>query len=193
MNDQKLLLVGIGNYGLEYNETRHNVGFSIIDSIVEKYKLNDHFAKFKAQMWQMNVGNHKIILAKPQTYVNNSGISVMEIKRFYKIFIDNIFVFHDDLDLAVEKVKIKQGGGDGGHNGLKSIDEFVGKNYYRIRMGIGRPEYKSMVSDYVLEKFTPIQKVIIDDNIKKISGNLELLLQKRFDIFFNKAFTDDKT
>ena len=147
------LLVGLGNIGKEYENTRHNFGFICVDEIIERYNIGNHEVKFNADIYRGNIGEYSVMVAKPRTYMNRSGVAVAQIKNFYKIFLENIFVFHDDLDLDFCRIKLKCGGGAGGHNGLKSISENIGKNYNRVRLGISRPENKNDVINYVLRKF----------------------------------------
>ena len=121
------------------------------------------------------INNQKIFVLKPLTFMNLSGKAVSEIVNFYKIKLDHTFVIHDDLDLELSKVKIKQGGGNGGHNGLESIDQFIGENYFRIRIGIDHPGHKDLVSSYVLNKFSKSEEEIINKKIDKMVKNIELI------------------
>jgi len=144
------LIVGLGNPGNEYEYTRHNIGFLIIDHLIDQTEARSlssssfHGELFKSANW---------LFLKPTTFMNRSGISAQAVKQFYKIELDNIIVIHDDLDLPFGALRFKQGGGNGGHNGLKSIDEMIGRDYKRVRLGIGKPTYKSQVADYVLNPF----------------------------------------
>jgi len=171
-----MLLVGLGNPGSKYDGNRHNVGFEIINAIAEANSAGS----FKKMMSLVEVSSFfmektKIIVAKPQTFMNLSGQAVRFLMDFYKISSENIYVFHDDIDLDFGRVKIKKGGGTGGHNGLKSIDSLLGKDYWRVRIGVGRPREKSMVSSYVLSDFTKDEKDILQDISREISRNLQLL------------------
>jgi len=147
------LIVGLGNPGAKYEYTRHNIGFLTLDRLVgltEAHPLSSssfHGSLFKS--------TSRILFLKPDTFMNRSGVAVQAVKQFYKIDLDHIIVIHDDLDLPFGAVRFKQGGGHGWHNGLKSIDAMVGKEYIRVRMGIGKPVYKSQVVDYVIGRFTP--------------------------------------
>lgn len=179
------LLVGLGNIGKEYENTRHNVGFMCVDKIMEQYNIFNHQIKFKADIYSGKIDNNDVLMVKPQTYMNRSGIAVSLIKQFYKIPIENIFVFHDDLDLEFCKLKYKVGGGAGGHNGLKSIDEMIGKNYHRIRVGIGRPEFKDDVVNYVLNKFNSDEMVKLEKVLGVVSDNVGLLFGDKKDGFIN--------
>ena len=185
------LLVGLGNVGREYENTRHNFGFMCVDKIIEKYGINNHQTKFNADIFTGEIDNKRVMIVKPKTYMNRSGVAVSQIKSFYKIFLENIFVFHDDLDLPFLKMKYKVGGGAGGHNGLKSISEMIGKNYNRIRLGIGRPENKDQVIDFVLHKFNSSELKEIDNLNEKISNIIPKLFSDRKDDFIN-TFNNQK-
>lgn len=168
-----ILLVGLGNPGTKYKNTRHNAGFLAINYIAKKFSFNKKSDKFDSEFFTGEIGNHKIISIKPQTFMNLSGSSVQKFTTFYKIPTNKIFVFHDEIDLKVGTHKIKFAGSNAGHNGLKDIDSKISKNYYRIRIGVGRPEDpRYEVSDYVLEKFPTIERDIIDQEIIKISDKV---------------------
>ncbi|AEI89295.1 MAG: aminoacyl-tRNA hydrolase [Candidatus Midichloria mitochondrii] len=174
------LLVGLGNPGQEYVGTRHNIGFEVIDRLSRKYGVNSFTNKFHSLYTRTS---DDLVLLKPVTYVNNSGAAVIEAAKFFKIPPAQIFVFHDDLDLKTGKVKVKIGGGHGGHNGLRSIDQYIGTDYWRVRIGISKPEYKSSVSDYVLKKFTKEQNEIINVAVEKIVKNIHILMKDGKDKF----------
>lgn len=174
-----VLLVGLGNPGPEYECSRHNAGFQIVDVIASKFGVNLKKMSQLAEVGAFFLGNRRIIVAKPQTFMNLSGRAVRFLVDFYKIPVSNVFVFHDDIDLTFGRVKIKNGGGNGGHNGLKSIDSVIGTNYWRVRIGVGRPEYKSEITNYVLGKFKPDEKDTISQIADTISENLESLLDDR--------------
>lgn len=181
------LLVGLGNFGREYEMTRHNFGFLLLDQIVEDYGLQAQSKKFKSEVFTGEIDGEKVIALKPQTYMNLSGISVLQAASFYKIEPKNILVFHDDLDLAFGKIKVKIGGGSAGHNGLKSIDEMLGKEYMRLRLGIGRPENKEFeTADYVLGKFSKLEIEQVKKINEKISDLLSELFEGKMDGFLNK-------
>jgi len=144
-----MLIVGLGNPGPEYEQTRHNIGFMVIDELIARHNASKlSSSSFKGKLYKFQ--NH--FLLKPLTYMNLSGESVVKVKNFYKI--SDIVVIHDDLDLPFGTLRFKKGGGHGGHNGLKSIDAAIGKEYIRVRMGIGKPEHKGEVVSYVLGKFS---------------------------------------
>lgn len=187
------LLVGLGNIGQEYELTRHNFGFLTIDQIVDDYSLSSQGKKFKGEIFSGEINGEKVIALKPHTFMNLSGRSVGEAANFYKIPTKNIFVFHDDIDLDLSRVKIKVSGGNAGHNGLKSIDEAIGKNYVRIRLGVGRSENTNIqTADHVLGKFTQNEMIQVDKTNTKISELISEILSGNFDKFLNK-FTGAKS
>lgn len=173
------LFVGLGNPGSKYEANRHNIGFKVVDAIADAATA----APFKkmsslAEVSSFSAENTKILLAKPVTFMNLSGQAVRFLSDFYKIPNEKIFVFHDDIDLKLRCLKIKNGGGSGGHNGLKSIDSLIGNNYWRVRIGVGRPEKKTMVSSYVLDDFLQDEGEILREIIAGISDNIPLILKE---------------
>jgi PTH1 family peptidyl-tRNA hydrolase len=187
------LFVGLGNIGKEYENTRHNVGFLCVDEIIKKYNFSSLGRKFNANLYEGSLRGKRVIIIKPRTYMNRSGIAVSSAKNFYKISAENIFVFHDDLDLKFCRVKCKIGGSDAGHNGVKNIQEAIGKNFFRIRIGIGRPELKDKVVDFVLEKFNEEDGASINNLNCKITDNLELLLEDATDEFLKRVNQIERT
>lgn len=179
------LLVGLGNPGTKYQHTRHNVGFNAIRIIADKYEVLGFQDKFDGQMAKVKIFDEQISLFMPMTYMNNSGIPISKIVNFYKIPIDDIYVIFDDLDLGVGRIKIKKGGGDIGHNGLKSIDNHIGKAYNKVRIGIDHPQDKIIVSDYVLSPFTNSELKKINTVLNFMAENNSMLLNKDFDRFMN--------
>lgn len=153
MEDDVQLWVGLGNPGAQYALHRHNVGFMAIDAIAEVHSFGPPQKKFSGILHEGRIGGAKILLLKPATFMNESGRSVGEALRFYKLGPDALTVFHDELDLAPFKVKVKQGGGTAGHNGLRSIDRHIGPDFRRIRIGIGHPGHKDRVTGYVLGNY----------------------------------------
>ena len=173
-----LLIVGLGNPGLKYENTRHNIGFKVIDKMVSDLEARDiSKSSFYGELYKSN----EILLLKPTTFMNLSGKSVLAVKNFYKVDMDNIVVVHDDIDLPFSALRFKKGGGDGGHNGLRSIDGLVGKEYYRVRMGVGRPEHKSQVAEYVLRDFLPEEKSILKEWIEHTADAIKELKEKTLD------------
>ena len=171
------LICGLGNPGRKFENTRHNIGFKFVDKIINQFELNKlKIDKFK-ELYSGEISNFKILIIKPLTFMNLSGQPIQEIVNFYKIKLDNVFVVHDDLDLEVGIIKIKQGGGNGGHNGLSSIDDCLGKNYNRIRIGINHPGDKNLVSNYVLNNFTKDENDLMNKKINKMMQNIQLILE----------------
>lgn len=148
------LWVGLGNPGPQYAMHRHNVGFMAIDTIAEVHGFGPIQKKFQGWLQEGRIGTEKILLLKPATFMNESGRSVGEAMRFYKLDLSDLTVFHDELDLAPFKVKVKQGGGHAGHNGLRSIDQHLGADFRRVRLGIGHPGHKDRVTGHVLGNYS---------------------------------------
>ena len=170
------LICGLGNPGKEYVNTRHNIGFQLIDKLSIFYNFSLFKKDNKKEILKGSINNNACLLMKPLNFMNLSGQPIQEIMNFYKIEKDKLFIIHDDLDLSLGKVKIKFGGGNGGHNGLSSIDEMIGVNYYRLRIGIDHPGIKHQVSNYVLNKFTDLEMDVIVNKLNKVTKNFELLL-----------------
>lgn len=180
------LFVGIGNKGEKYNRTRHNIGFEALDLMCKSLDFSPSYTqKFLSLCFTFEYASQKIMCIKPQTFVNLSGSAVSQVAGFYKINPENIFVFHDEVELEIGRIKFKNGGGHAGHNGLKSIDEAIGKNYNRIRIGVGRPENKEDLANYVLAPFKKLEEEIIHNKLKIIFQNLDLLLKNDFDKLSN--------
>lgn len=176
-----ILIVGLGNPGKLYQNTRHNIGFMILDKIAESYsKTFTNHSKFNGDLLSLKICNTPVLLIKPTTYMNLSGQTVSAIYNYYKCEeTANVIVIHDDIDLELGDIRFKNGGGSGGHNGLKSIDSHIGNNYWRIRCGVGRPEHHD-VSDYVLSKFTTDENTTVEKVITNISKNIELIAQSNW-------------
>lgn len=153
VEDLVQLWVGLGNPGTQYALHRHNVGFMVLDAIAEVHGFGPEQKKFSGWLREGRIGGKKILLLKPATFMNESGRSVSQALRFYKLEADALTVFHDELDLAPFKVKVKQGGGTAGHNGLRSIDQHIGREFRRVRIGIGHPGLKDRVTGYVLGNY----------------------------------------
>ncbi|MBI3444620.1 MAG: aminoacyl-tRNA hydrolase [Magnetospirillum sp.] len=147
------LVVGLGNPGSDYARNRHNIGFMAADVLVRRHSFGPWRSKFQAEIAEGVIGGDKVVILKPQTYMNLSGQSVAACARFLKIPVDDVIVLHDELDIAPGRLKVKRGGGAGGHNGLKSIDAHLGQTYRRVRLGIGHPGDRNLVSGYVLHDF----------------------------------------
>ena len=173
------LLAGIGNIGKKYTFTRHNIGFLIIDAIIKEYDCKKEKDNFESNIYKGSIFKNKVILAKPLTFVNNSGIAIKKIVSFYKIPLEKVFIFHDDLDLKMSRIKIKNGGSNAGHNGLKSIDMNIGKNYNRVRIGIGNSSNLFKAKNYVLGKFSKSEFSILEKKITILVNNLHFLLSNK--------------
>ena len=182
-----LLLVGLGNPSPDNEHNRHNVGFKVIDAINQEFSLSKQKPKFKGLLTTGTIGDKKVYAIKPLTFMNNSGQCIRELIEYFKIDAKDVFVFHDDLDINFGKVKAKFGGSSAGHNGIESIDKFIGKDYSRVRIGIGRPESKEEVSDHVLKNFNDEEKENINNNIKKIITSLVILIDKKLELFSSKV------
>jgi len=173
------LIVGLGNPGSGYEFTRHNIGFLTIDKLAEKLNTVISKDKFKGKFNKITYQNQDILLLKPMTYMNLSGESVGALKKFFKIQESDILVIHDELDIDFGKIKFKKGGGLAGHNGLKSIASVLStKDFNRLRIGIGRPVGKISVSDYVLQKFSNDENIMLDDLIEKSADAVIFYLEK---------------
>jgi PTH1 family peptidyl-tRNA hydrolase len=185
------LIIGLGNPGDKYDKTRHNAGFMVVDSLFDKYSFNQFNDKFHGVFAKGEIGNSSIILLKPHTFMNLSGRSAQECAHFFKIPIEDIIVIHDELDLELGRVKIKIGGSNAGHNGLKSLDENIGNGYTRLRFGIDRPEFGSS-SSYVLSNFSKEEEPLLCECIKSITNNFEDLIKGKAPEFANKFALDIK-
>ncbi|MBL6946671.1 MAG: aminoacyl-tRNA hydrolase [Rhodospirillales bacterium] len=149
-----LLVVGLGNPGSDYARNRHNVGFMAVDEIVHRYRFSRFRTKFHGKLAEGEVAGRKVMVFKPMTYMNRSGDAVLGAVRFFKVAPENVIVFHDELDLACGKIRVKRGGGHAGHNGLRSIHSRIGNKYGRVRIGIGHPGTKERVVGHVLKDFS---------------------------------------
>jgi len=186
-----LVITGLGNPGKDYADTRHNIGFMAIDSIYARGGFSPWKEKFKALIAEGIIDGQKVLLVKPQTFVNNSGEALQPLMQFYKLQLGDIMVFHDDMDLAPGKIRIKTGGSSGGHNGLKSIEAHCGKDYQRVRLGIGHPEHDhETVVNFVLGKFPAADHSWIDPLIAAIGKEISLLIAGDTNGFMNKIYTE---
>ncbi len=169
------LYVGLGNPGAKYAANRHNIGFMALDAIASDHGFAPWRSKFQGQLSEGRLGNTRVVLLKPETFMNLSGQSVGEAMRFYKIEPADITVFHDELDLAPGKCRLKQGGGHAGHNGLRSIHGHIGEDYARVRLGIGHPGHKDRVAGYVLSDFAKADQGWLDDLLRGIAEGAPML------------------
>ena len=181
-----LLFVGLGNPNPNNLNNRHNVGFFVIDAINQKFKLSKQKPKFKGLLTTGKIDEQKVFAIKPLTFMNTSGICIKELVEYFKINVKDVFVFHDDMDVDIGKIKVKIGGSSAGHNGIDSIDKNIGKNYSRVRIGIGRPNKNSTGADYVLDNFSNDEKGNVEEVTKNIIESLPFLINKDLDLFSSK-------
>ena len=173
-----ILFVGLGNPGSQYENTRHNIGFKVIDKLVDNCAINGLPARdisknsFQGKLYRAA----NSLFLKPTTFMNLSGKSVQSVKHFFKVELENVIVVHDDIDLPFGAVRFKRGGGHGGHNGLRSLDTHITKEYLRVRIGVGKPEHKSQVADYVLHEFSQDEISMLDTLIVHVTKACELLV-----------------
>lgn len=170
------LLVGLGNPGARYAGNRHNIGFMALDAIQRHWRAAPWRARFSGEASEASIGGEKVVLLKPQTFMNESGRAVGDAMRFYKIALDNVHVFHDELDLPPAKLRVKKGGGNAGHNGLRSITAHCGNDYPRVRLGIGHPGDKALVHAYVLSDFAKTEAAWVDDLTEACAEFADLLV-----------------
>lgn len=177
--DRFRLIVGLGNPGEKYRPTRHNVGFVVVDRLSEAHQLPLDKHKFDVVFGRGKVGRQPVILAQPMTFMNRCGPAVRDVAHFYKLGMQDVLVIHDDIDLVFGKMKIKEKGGDGGHNGVKSLIEAWGSGAFtRLRIGIGRPQTQQAVRAYVLARFDAQQEALLEDVIVGAQDAVETILFK---------------
>ena len=182
-----LLLVGLGNPGPKDLNNRHNIGFRIIDAVNSHFKLSKQKPKFKGLLTTGMIGEHKVYAIKPLTFMNNSGTAIKELIDYFKIDAKDVIVFHDDLDIDFGKIKAKFAGSSAGHHGIESIDKFIGKDYSRVRIGIGHPKEKKKVNNHVLEDFKDDEEDKMKEITDKIVELIPTLIQKKIDLFSSKV------
>ena len=178
-----ILFVGLGNPTPDSQDNRHNVGFKIIDAMNKNFGLSKQKPKFKGLLTTGNVSNQKVFAIKPLTFMNSSGICIRELIEYFKIDAEDVIVFHDDVDIDFGNIKAKFGGSSAGHNGVASIDKFIGKDYSRVRIGIGKPDPKISVSDFVLNNFNEEEKKQLEKITKNIVDSIYILIDKKLDLF----------
>ncbi len=181
------VIAGLGNPGRKYADYRHNVGFMAADAIARRHSFSPWSKKFSAEIAEGRLGGEKVVLIKPQTYMNLSGQAVGEALRFFKLGPGDLTVLYDELDLAPGKLRIKTGGGAGGHNGIKSLDSHCGKDYVRVRIGIGHPGDKARVTNHVLGDFAKADHVWLDPMLDAIAVNADLLVSGDHSTFMNRV------
>lgn len=179
------LFVGLGNPGAKYAGNRHNIGFMALDRIAQDHGADPWRSKFQGKLCEVRLGTTKALLLKPETFMNRSGQSVGEALRFYKIPVEDVVVFHDELDLAPGKCRVKTGGGHAGHNGLRSLHGHIGEAYKRVRLGIGHPGHKDRVAGYVLSDFAKAEQDWLEDLLRGISDGAEELAKGDAGRFMN--------
>lgn len=185
-----LIIAGLGNPGSKYAANRHNIGFMAADEIVRRHSFGPWKNKFNAEISDGTLNGEKVLVVKPQTYMNDSGQAVGEILRFYKEDLSNLIVIYDELDLPPAKLRVKTGGGHGGHNGIKSIDAHCGKEYRRMRLGIGHPGAREKVTGHVLGDFAKADQEWLDKLLQAIAENAPLLAENKDANFMNKVALD---
>lgn len=179
------IFVGLGNPGAKYVMNRHNIGFMALDRIASDHGFSPWRSRFQGEVSEGRLGIDKVLLLKPTTFMNLSGQSVGEAMRFFKLGPEDITVFHDELDLAPGKCRLKQGGGHAGHNGLRSIHQHIGQDYARVRLGIGHPGHKDRVAGYVLQDFAKAERDWLDNLLRGISDGAPALAAGEGPTFLN--------
>jgi PTH1 family peptidyl-tRNA hydrolase len=172
-----LLIVGLGNPGAKYAGNRHNIGYMAVDRIAQDHGLGPWRSKFQGVISEGQLAGEKVVLLKPETFMNNSGQSVGEAMRFFKLAAEDVIVFHDEIDLAPGKVRVKSTGGHAGHNGLRSLHNHIGPEYTRVRLGVGHPGHKDAVAGYVLRDFAKADQGWLDDVLRGLSDGVAELVR----------------
>ncbi|MDJ0948980.1 MAG: aminoacyl-tRNA hydrolase [Alphaproteobacteria bacterium] len=183
------LLVGLGNPGPSYAGHRHNLGFMVLDEIVRRHGFGPFRARFRGRLAEGLLHGEKVLALEPTTYMNESGASVGEAVRFYKIPLERVIVLYDEIDLAPGKVRVKRGGGAGGHNGIRSLDSHLGKDYWRVRIGVGHPGEKHLVERYVLSDFRKEERPLVDKVVDAVAEAIPLLVAGQDGRFMNRVST----
>ncbi|HBH3577210.1 TPA: aminoacyl-tRNA hydrolase [Clostridioides difficile] len=181
------VVVGLGNPGKKYEKTRHNVGFDVIDILAKEYNISVTKIKHKALIGEGRVGTEKVLLVKPQTYMNLSGETLIEIYKYYKVDLSNIVVVYDDIDLEVGKIRIRKKGSGGTHNGMKSITKCLGSNDFpRVRVGVSKPEVGQDLADFVLSRFRKEESDNINEALEKAAYAIDSIIRENIDMSMNK-------
>src|SRR5579871_4018494 len=181
------LMVGLGNPGPRYAGNRHNIGFMALDALVRRHNLGTWRKRFRGAAAEGPISSERVIALKPETFMNDSGLAVADAANFYKIAVGHIVVFHDEIDLAPAKVRVKTGGGIAGHNGLRSISSHVGNDYVRVRIGVGHPGVKELVYSHVLSDFAVIERPWVEALCDVIADNAAMLVRGEDSGFQNKV------
>ncbi len=182
-----LLLVGLGNPGPEHAKNRHNLGFMVVDEIVRQYSFGPWRRRFHGSVSEGRLAGRRANILKPETYMNNSGQSVAAALRYYRIEPEKLIVIHDELDLPPGKIRVKQGGGNAGHNGLRSIDAHIGRDYRRVRIGVGHPGVRDVVGNYLLRDFSKSDRTWVEETTAAIADAIEVLALGDLPGFMNKV------
>ncbi|TNE39575.1 MAG: aminoacyl-tRNA hydrolase [Alphaproteobacteria bacterium] len=185
-----ILLVGLGNPGKGYAGNRHNFGFMAVDEVIRRHSFSPERIRFQGLTAEGNIGGEKVLALKPTTYMNESGRAVNEAMRFYKLTPEDIIVLHDELDLPLGKLRVKDGGGHGGNNGLRSIIAHIGDKFRRVRLGVGHPGEKHLVTGHVLKDFSKEEKDIVDKMTESIARHTDILIKGDGPGFMNKIALD---
>ena len=181
------VFVGLGNPGDKYKNTRHNIGFMVADSLRDHFNFDKERTKFDGHLSEGVIDSQKVLIFKPQTYMNDSGRALGKLVRYFNVAPEDIIVFYDELDLPLGKLRVRLAGGDNGHNGVRSCVSHLGKNFYRIRLGIGRPEDKDFVNGYVLSPFAKSETdEVVSPWLEAIVANASLLVRDEPETFANK-------
>ncbi|WP_210485108.1 aminoacyl-tRNA hydrolase [Microvirga antarctica] len=181
------LFVGLGNPGPRYAKNRHNIGFMAVDAIARAHRASPWRRRFQAETADATIAGEKVIILRPQTFMNESGRAVADAMRFFKIPLGDVSVFYDELDLPPAKVRVKVGGGNAGHNGLRSITAHCGNDYRRVRLGIGHPGHKPLVQNYVLGDFGKAEEKWVEDLCRTLASHADLLARGEDSSFQNKV------
>ena len=181
------LVVGLGNPGEKYARNRHNIGFMAADEIVRRHSFSAYRTKFQGELAEGKIGTDKVLVLKPQTFMNESGRAVHEAASFYKIATEDIIVLHDELDLEPGKLRVKRGGGHAGHNGLRSIHAHLSEHYARVRLGIGHPGHKDKVTGHVLTDFAKADAQWLTPLLDAVADNMDALLDERDSDFMSRV------
>ena len=185
-----LVFAGLGNPGAKYAGHRHNIGFMAVERIAERHGFGPWRSRFQAEVAEGRLGTEKVLLVKPQTYMNDSGRSIGEIARYFKLGPEDVTVFHDELDLAPGRLRVRTGGGHAGHNGLRSIHAHLGEGYHRVRLGIGHPGDKSKVTGHVLHDFAAADRDWLEPLLDAIAAAAPKLAEGDASGFMNRVALD---
>lgn len=181
------LVVGLGNPGSDYAANRHNIGFMAVDELVRRHSFGPWRKKYQGELSDGTIGSHRVLALKPMTFMNRSGQSVAEVARFFKIPPENVIVLHDEIELPPGKLRVKQGGGHAGHNGLRDIDAHFGNPYWRVRLGVGRPHDKALVHNWVLGNFAKSDQQWLEDFLGAVADHMGLMLRGDQSGFMNRV------